>query len=159
MPKYPRSSKSNFWSKLFFLYFSCVSAGKNGVLTLCCQSSVNHLLSLHRIPPADAPSMPAPATPAPPPASLLLMLLPPHWSQPLLPRHYQLSCCCCCLDSAWLLHALASLSCLSATGLPGAAASPHLHLMALAAPPATNLPFVAAPPPAREPNPVAGFSR
>ena len=34
VPKYPRSSKSNFWSNLCFLCFSCVSAGKNGVLTL-----------------------------------------------------------------------------------------------------------------------------
>ena len=29
LPKYPRSSKSNFWSD-FFLCFSCVSVGKNG---------------------------------------------------------------------------------------------------------------------------------
>ena len=54
VPKYPRSSKSNFWSNLLFVCFSCVSAGKHRVLTLCYpvspvqQPAANYLLLLDR---------------------------------------------------------------------------------------------------------------
>ena len=73
---------------------------------------------------------PQPPAVSPPPASLLLT---PHRypPQPSLPRLHQPPCCCCSphppsINPAWLLHTLASPSCLSATRLPAAAAPPHL---------------------------------